>query len=240
MMWLEKTLTMRIFDRRLNMNNTYLCHYGRKGMKWGQHIFGQDDLKSRYEKARSKLNKTKYAYSGVKGFVYKNRLKKAQSLRNNLIQEHEQIIEQGASSGKFVDKNGSINSLGCLMCGFLKTPKGVVYDNFNADQIVQDAWFNYRNKRTENVSSSSISAMYKRFKHKDLKSLLIDSSKEWTRLTRSGLILSDEYFTTVEFVQRCEELRYLARDNHLENMTVTEDMIRNAYELSFEEMHKQI
>jgi len=26
------------------MENEYLCHYGRKGMKRGQHIFGRDDL----------------------------------------------------------------------------------------------------------------------------------------------------------------------------------------------------
>ena len=126
------------------------------------------------------------------------------------------------------------------MCGFLKTPKGIVYDNFNADQIVQDAWFNYKNKRIDNLPSSSISAIYKSSKKKDLNSLLKNANDKWTKLTREGLVLSDEYFATINFVYRCEELRFLARDNHLENMNVTEDMIRNAYGLSFEEMHKQI
>lgn len=30
-----------------NMNNNELYHYGRKGMKWGQHIFGEKEKRSR-------------------------------------------------------------------------------------------------------------------------------------------------------------------------------------------------
>ena len=29
------------------MNNNELCHYGRKGMRWGQHIFGEKEKRSR-------------------------------------------------------------------------------------------------------------------------------------------------------------------------------------------------
>lgn len=42
------------------MNNSYLCHYGRKGMKWGQHIFTESD-EDRKRRVRIAKNIRDYA-----------------------------------------------------------------------------------------------------------------------------------------------------------------------------------
>ena len=37
-----------------NFNSKYLCHYGRKGMKWGENIFTDDDVDSFNKASKSK------------------------------------------------------------------------------------------------------------------------------------------------------------------------------------------
>ena len=36
---------MYIITTGLSPHDDYICHYGRKGMKWGEHIYSRDDIK---------------------------------------------------------------------------------------------------------------------------------------------------------------------------------------------------
>lgn len=57
-----------------SLDEDHLCHYGRPGMKWGQHIFGKDPSGRYTAKKRAKMVK-KYGEKGA-------RLKEAKSVRN--------------------------------------------------------------------------------------------------------------------------------------------------------------
>ena len=221
----------------IGVDNTYLCHYGRKGMKWGQHIFGRDNLESRYEKASRKLKKTKYAYSGIKGLVYKNRLKKVQFLHNSMVEEHEKLIEQGVSSGKFVDKNGNINALGCLMCGIAKNDHGeyVAYAKVQTDRdvIIRDAFWNYQENRMSSLTTKEISSAYRKIRG-SLDQILKKSYHIVSEKEKKGDFFSEDYYIYRSLLYRAEELRYFARDNHLENFVPTEHMILNAFNPDWE------
>ena len=55
-----------------DLDDNFLCHYGRKGMKWGQHIFGEDPNEKKLLSS-PKINKTKLVTStsgDIEGEIY--------------------------------------------------------------------------------------------------------------------------------------------------------------------------
>lgn len=93
---------MYIITTGLSPNDDYICHYGRKGMKWGEHIYSRDDIKrlkkfmrtkdaKEYQKAFKKWEKNRYAKLGYKKGLLYDTVKKGSKLSRYTSAENEKV-----------------------------------------------------------------------------------------------------------------------------------------------------
>ena len=110
---------MYIITTGLSPHDDYICHYGRKGMKWGEHIYSRDDIKRLKKFMRRKdiveagkqykrHRKEEYAKLGYKEGVFSNSLKKGSELSRVTGSENENkfgrmysVINNSKDSGTY-------------------------------------------------------------------------------------------------------------------------------------------
>lgn len=93
---------MYIVTTGLNPHDDYICHYGRKGMKWGEHIYSRDDIKrlkkfmnskeaKDYAKRYKKWEKEEYSKLGYKQGLLYNTVKKGSEISRYTSAKNEKL-----------------------------------------------------------------------------------------------------------------------------------------------------
>lgn len=121
---------MYIITTGLNPHDDYICHYGRKGMKWGEHIYSRDDIKRlkkfmRTDTAKEYASKYKtwekehYSKLGYKRGIFSNKLEKGSELSRYTSVKNEKpskrmyaAINKSHDDKQYIDmaKSGNLGS----------------------------------------------------------------------------------------------------------------------------------
>lgn len=182
----------------------YLQHYGRKGMKWYQHIFGKEPNGRYTAKKRAKMVK-KYG-------PQKTRLKEAQSVRNayrnaqieNIHNKDHEMDKKDRAEyqnaiNKIVDEGTWDLDMIVKIGNMRKKEHELAKQQEEADKKANDYWIE-TNKYEQ--GEKELPASYYRMTDEGKKDFWRKRSKELDKLIEKSEELSSEYYDT--FTKRME------------------------------------
>lgn len=140
---------MRDYIITIDENDLYLMHYGRKGMKWGEHVYSKEDIQrlkkfmrtkdaKEYKRNFKKWDKEKFAEAGYKQGLFNNYISKGSELSRYTSNNEKKLSRRSYMSLK--NSPDDISYYEMALRNALGTSKDRLYkDEYGTDKTIKVA-----------------------------------------------------------------------------------------------------